>query len=204
MATIQFQFDENAQPNEGGPRGSATPTPEGTHHIKILTVEEKAAREGGQYGALSFQYEVVQSDDATAIGKTRWMRLSLSPKSTPYFLVPLIQAAGANMARGTVATAAGPQAAGQFDAEELVGAVVIGKCKHRKDGTKVYEDWSDFAVSNLNPRLAGSPAAPAMQPAPQAAPQQPAGFQPQPQAQVGFQPQAMPQPQGQVPPRRFG
>lgn len=228
MAMMQFTFDPNAKPNDG-PRGDYTPTPEGTHHIKVLGMEQLAPKPGKEHGSVAIKYEVVQSEDATAIGRSRTFWLQLSPSSTPYFLVPFVQACGVQVQQGQQMTPQGPQPSIAFDPDHCVGAIVMAKCKHQKGDKKVFEDWTDFAVSSLNPLLAGQPNAPAMQPAPapqnipqavqgyagqpqvfgqqQAAQPQPSGFgYPQ---QPGFQqqqqaPQGMPAPQGAMPPRRFG
>jgi len=209
MAVIQYTFDPNAKPNES--RGDFTPTPEGVHDFKVVSAEMQAPKAGKEYGELAIKYEVVQSPDATAIGRSRTFWLKMTPKATPYFLTPFLQASGIQFQSGQIQTAAGLVPAISFDTDHLVGAIIRGKCSHEQgqnDKTKVYETWSDFSVSPLNPLLAGQAAAPAMQPAPaqaasipQAVQQVAQGFMPAPTA-GGFVPQQ--QAPGQIPPRRFG
>lgn len=218
MATIRFAFDPNAKPNEGG-RGDYTPTPEGVHHIKVVSMEQQPPGPGKEWGSIAVKYEVVKSEDATAIGRSRTFWLQLSPKATPYFLIPFLQACGIALTTGQQMTAQGPIPTVDCDIEHAVGAIVVAKCKHDVGNNgKTREDWSDFAVSDINPLLAGAPSSPAMQPAPQNIPQAVQGYAQQPAP--GFQSQPVPQgypmqqpapqyaqqpaPQGQMPPRRFG
>jgi hypothetical protein len=206
MAVIQVQYDPNVDPNQKPSGGEFAPTPKGRHHLQLSDAVHQPAKPGKDHAQLQMQYTVVQSADQSAIGKSRKMWLSFSPKSTPYFLIPMLQAAGVNFELVKVPTAQGMVDAVSFDTDELEGAVVEATCKHHvvagNDGNiKTYEDWGDFAVSNLNPRLAAPQAAAPQAAAPAAQPVA-QGFRPQPAAQAA---QGMPQPQqGQVPPRRFG
>lgn len=225
MATMKFTFDPNVDPNAKPQGGDFAPTPEGTHDLKILSMQQEPPGAGKQWGSIATKYEVVGSADATAIGRSRTFWLQLSPKATPYFLIPFIKATGVVHTTGTEMTSAGPIPTIEFDPDLVVGAVVKARCSHQQGNNgKVREDWSDFAVSELNPLLAGQgapamqppPQQPAMQPyAPQSGPQGyaqpgPQGYAPQPGPQYAHQgyvqqaPQGMPAPQGAMPPRRFG
>jgi hypothetical protein len=219
MATIQFTYNPNAKPDET-PRGSYEPTPPGVHDIKILSVEQQPPKPGKEHGQLAVKYEVVGSDDSTAIGRSRTFWLALSPKATPHFLVRLLQASGIQFHQQQIQTATGLQPALSFDPDHLIGVIVKAKCTHTKgssDPSKIFEDWGDFSVSHMNPLMAGNPAAPAIQPQGQPAQgyAQPAAYQPpvqgyvppqaaMPQPQPGFVPHGQPAVQGQLPPRRFG
>lgn len=206
MAVITIQYDPTIDPTAAAaPRGDFPVTPEGRHHLRLSGAEPMAPRPGKEHGKLVIKYEVMKSvgADQTAVGRSRKMFINVSPKANPYFLIPLLQAAGAPFERGKQPTAAGDVDAIQFDTDDLEGAIVEAKCSHDKQGTKTYEDWSDFAVSDMNPRLAAP--APTAQPGPAFASAQarmpaPTGFTaPQPAATVSAAPQGAPPPT-----RRFG
>lgn len=193
MAVIEIPIDTTIDPNaQGGARGLYSPCPVGRHHIRLSGLTLLAPKPGKEHSQLQFSYEVVQSTDGTAMGHKGKHWVSCSPKSVPYFVKPLLDAAGVPNTAKEVPTPNGPRMSLSFDPDYAEGAVVEASCKHEL-GTngKTYEKWGDYAVSSLNPRLAAQPAAsapvvsPAM-PGPSAAP---AG---------------MPAPAGSPPPRRFG
>lgn len=192
MAVIEIPLDPSIDTSAGTGRGPYSPCPKGRHHIKLSGMELEPPRAGKEHPQLKFKYEVVQSADATALGHkgTHWV--TVTAKSTPYFVKPLLDAAGIPYQAREVATAEGPKVALSFDPDYAEGAVVEANCNHElgKNG-KTYEKWGDYAVSPLNPRLA-APAAPGPAMGGMPAPQVPA------QAQ-------MPAPAGSPPPpRRFG
>lgn len=190
MAVIEIPIDTSIDTTTGAGRGPYMPCPKGRHHIKLSGMELEPPRAGKQYPQLKFKYEVVQSADSTALGHkgTHWV--TVTPKSTPYFVKPLLDAAGIPYQAKEVPTAEGPKVALSFDPDYAEGAVVEANCNHEQgQNGKTYEKWGDYAVSGLNPRLA-QPSAPG--PAV-------ASAMPAPAAQA-----AMPAPAGSPPPRRFG
>lgn len=189
MAVIEIPIDTTVDPNaEGGARGPYTPCPVGRHHIRLSGLTLLPPKAGKEHSQLQFSYEVVQSANGAAMGHKGKHWVVCSPKSVPYFVKPLLDAAGVPNTLKEVPTPGGTRMAVSFDPDFAEGAVVEANCKHDL-GTngKTYEKWSDYAVSSLNPRLAAQPAASA------------------PVVSSGMPaPTGMPAPAGSPPPRRFG
>lgn len=161
MAVIQVGFDPSIDPNERG----YTPPPEGVYQLEIEEVTAREPKAAGKHGQLQVKATIIGSFNNENINKkvTDW--ISMSPKSTPYFLIPLLNATGVNYESYEDAVS--------FDTDELIGTVYQADCSHDTYNDKVRDRWGNYEVSTF----AGEPA----QPAPQAQQARP-GPRPAPQA----------------------
>lgn len=174
--------------------------PEGWYVARAIEKKHEAAKKEGSYPNFLVKVEILQSFNGENVGKKRWRRFNLSPKSTPYNLIPFLKAAGINYqdtGNGIV-----------FDDDHVIGAVTKAEVKITKGDQRDFEDWDNDepipGVSAAPPAQSGFVQAPqnfalAGPPPPQGLPQQ--GFPPQqqwtppgaPPPQSGFAPQMQPQ-----------
>jgi hypothetical protein len=135
MAVIQIQYDQEQMQNAA--TGAGPKLPEGWYVVTCRNFEAKAAKEAGKYPQLELQMHIDDSFNKANLGKDRKCWMSMSPKATPWRLIPYLKAAGIpyqDQGNGVIS----------FDDAMLVGSRVKCTIEHKPGEQGTREEWGGF------------------------------------------------------------